>query len=406
VNSRERPDICLAGDIGGTKTNLAIFASDMGLVPQAEGTFKSAEYPSLEAIVAEFLSALPVLQGTLCTTLGRAASLRLRTGQTEAVAVTASEAVLPVPALGAGRRPGSEAERADTGVAPLQASVPGAIDRAVFGVAGPVVDGQSTATNLPWVLGEAALQEALGLRKVKLLNDLEATAYGVPHLAPADLFTLNDASPRSGTKAVIAPGTGLGEAILLYHDGKYQVIPSEGGHTDFGPTNLFELRLLRYMMGKYGHVSYERICSGKGIPNIYAYLKKQGFAEELPGMARALRKAEDPTPIIVEKAMAGECELSIAALNAFVSILGAEAGNLALKVMATGGIYLGGGIPPKILSKLKDGTFMAAFVNKGRFAEMLAQIPVAVILNDRTALLGAASYGLGLQTRSVAIPGA
>jgi glucokinase len=143
-------------------------------------------------------------------------------------------------------------------------------------------------------------------------------------------------------------------------------------------------------------VSYERIASGSGLPNIYAFLKKQGFAPELPEMKKALRKAADPTPIIVQTAMAGECELSIATLNTFVSILGAEAGNLALKVMATGGIYLGGGIPPKILTKLTDGTFMAAFVNKGRFAEMLAKIPVYVILNDRTALLGAAAYGLGL----------
>jgi glucokinase len=182
----------------------------------------------------------------------------------------------------------------------------------------------------------------------------------------------------------------------MYSSERYHVIPSEGGHTDFAPTNLFEIRLLRHLMGKYGHVSYERVCSGKGIPNIYAYLKKNRFAEESPAMAKALRKAHDPTPLIVQKAMAGECELSIATLNAFVSILGAEAGNLALKVMATGGVYLGGGIPPKILPKLKDGTFMASFVNKGRFAEVLAQIPIAVILNEETALLGAACYGLGL----------
>jgi glucokinase len=225
---------------------------------------------------------------------------------------------------------------------------------------------------------------------------LEATAYGVPHLPSEDLFLLNDAPPQSGTKAVLAPGTGLGEAILFQRGDKYHAIPSEGGHTDFGPTNLFEIELLRYLMGKFGHVSYERICSGKGLPNIYEYLKENRFAEESPEMAEALRQAADPTPVIVQKAMAGECELSIATLNAFVSILGAEAGNLALKVMATGGVYLGGGIPPRILSKLKDGTFMAAFVNKGRFAEMLAGIPVYVILNPETALLGAACYGLGL----------
>jgi glucokinase len=319
----------LAGDIGGTKTNLALYALDGGLPPKFQATFRSADYPSLEAVVQEFL--------------------------------------------------------AETAVT---------VERAVFGVAGPVVDGQSTTTNMPWEISEAALQQTLGLREAKLLNDLEATAYGVPHLAPDDLATLNEASPQSGTKVVIAPGTGLGEAVLFFREGHYHVLASEGGHADFGPKSLLEIRLLRYLMGKFGHVSYERVCSGRGMPNIYAFLKKNRFAEESPGMKKALRKAADPTPLIVQKAMAGECELSIATLNTFVSILGAEAGNLALKVMAMGGVYLGGGIPPKILSKLKDGTFMASFVNKGRFAEMLAQIPVYVILNERTALLGAATYGL------------
>ena len=323
----------LAGDIGGTKTNLAVYAAEGGLpaAPVAQGTFKSAEYPSLEAVVEEFLAGAGV-----------------------------------------------------------------AVERAVFGVAGPVVHGHSTATNLPWVIREETLEQVLGLREATLLNDLEATAYGVTHLPASDLALLNEATPRSGTKVVVAPGTGLGEAVLFYRDGKYYPQASEGGHADFGPTNLLELRLLRHLMGKFGHVSYERICSGQGIPSIYAFLKKNRFAEELPEMKKALRKAADPTPIIVEKAMAGECELSIATLNTFVSILGAEASNLTLKVMATGGVYLGGGIPPKILTKLKDGTFMASFVNKGRFAEMLAQVPVYVILNDRTAVLGAACYGLGM----------
>ena len=321
----------LAGDIGGTKTNLAVYTPEGGLSPVAQGTFKSADYSSLKAVVEEFV--------------------------------------------------------AKAGVA---------VDRAVFGVAGPVVDGHSTATNLPWVSREETLREARGVEEVTLLNDLEATAYGVPNLPESDLALLNEATPRSGTKVVVAPGTGLGEAVLFYRDGKYYPQASEGGHADFGPTNLLELRLLRHLMGKFGHVSYERICSGQGIPNIYAFLKKNRLAEELPGMKKALREAADPTPIIVEKAMAGECELSIATLNTFVSILGAEASNLTLKVMATGGVYLGGGIPPKILPKLKDGTFMASFVNKGRFAEMLARVPVYVILNDKTALLGAACFGLGV----------
>jgi glucokinase len=324
-------DMLLAGDIGGTKTRLALYSADGGPRPKVQVTFKSADYGSLESVVAEFL-----------------------------------------------------------------AGVGATVKRAVFGVAGPVVEGECRATNLPWIINETSVREAFGLRQAKLLNDLEATAYGVPNLSPADLALLNDASPRSGTKVVVAPGTGLGEAVLFYRDEHYHVLPSEGGHTDFAPSNLFEIRLLRYLMGKFGHVSYERVCSGSGMPNVYAFLKKQGFAPELPEMKKALKETEDPTPIIVAKAMAGECELSIATLNAFVSILGSEAGNLTLKVMATGGVYLGGGIPPKILPKLKDGTFMAAFVNKGRFAEMLAQVPVYVILNEETALFGAACYGLGL----------
>jgi glucokinase len=321
----------LAGDIGGTKTNLALYAADTGLNPQFKATFKSAHYDSLSAVIAEFLN-----------------------------------------------------------------KVDAPVERAVFGVAGPVVAGKSHITNLPWEISEADLRTAMGFQQVKLLNDLEATAYGVLHLADEDLFPLNDAPPRSGTKAVIAPGTGLGEAILFYQEGRYHVIPSEGGHADFGPKTLFEMRLLRYLMGKFGTVSYERVCSGSGIPNIYAFFKKQKFAPEIPEMKKVLKQAADPTPVIVQKAISAECELSIATLNTFVSVLGAEASNLALKVMAVGGIYLGGGIPPKILSKLKDGTFMAAFVNKGRFAEMLGQLPVYVILNDQTALLGTASYGLSL----------
>jgi len=322
----------LAGDVGGTKTNLALYAAETGLEPQHQSTFKSAKYPSLKAVIAEFLS--------------------------------------------------------DTKTT---------IERAVVGVAGPVVNGESTTTNLPWTIAEQSLREALDLEQVKLLNDLEATGYGVLHLQPDDLHVLNDVEPRSGTKAVIAPGTGLGEAVLFYQRGHYHVIPSEGGHTDFGPTNLFQIELLRYLLGKFNHVSYERICSGMGLPLIYQYLKDNRYALELPQVAKALRKADDPTPVIVEHAMSGECELCMAALDTFVSTLGAEAGNLALKVMAIGGIYLGGGIPPRILSKLKDGTFMAAFVHKGRFADTLAQIPVYVILNPRTALLGAAAYGLELE---------
>ena len=321
----------LAGDVGGTKTNLALYSTDGDLVPEVQKTFASAGYPSLEAVAIEFL--------------------------------------------------------AETGAT---------VERAVVGVAGPVVEGKCAVTNLPWTMDEEVLKRELGLVEAKLLNDLEATAYGVPHLEAEDLFVLNDAPARSGTKAVIAPGTGLGEAILFFKDGRYHVLPSEGGHVDFGPNSLFEIELLRYLMGKFAHVSYERVCSGLGLPFIYEYLRDNRYAPELPSVAQALREAADPTPVLVRAAMSGECELCIAALNTFVSVLGAEAGNLALKVMATGGIYVGGGIPPRILPKLRDGTFMAAFVNKGRFADTLSHVPVYVVLNPKTALLGAAWYGFDL----------
>ncbi len=318
----------LAGDVGGTKTNLALYSTDGDLLPEVQKTYSSTAYPSLEAVVSEFL--------------------------------------------------------AETGAS---------AERAVIGVAGPVVEGKCGGTNLPWTMDEERLKRELGIPDAKLLNDLEATAYGVPHLDPEDLFVLNDVPARSGTKAVIAPGTGLGEAILFYREGRYDVLPSEGGHTDFGPNNLFEIELLRYLLGKFAHVSYERICSGIGLPFIYGYLRDNRYAQENPSVDQALQEAKDPKQVIVRAAMAGECELCIAALNSFVSILGAEAGNLTLKVMATGGVYVGGGIPPRILPKLRDGTFMASFVNKGRFADTLSRVPVYVILNPKTALLGAAWYG-------------
>ncbi len=327
----------LTGDIGGTKTHLAIFSTDAEPKLEKETIFKSADYDSLEKIALEFL--------------------------------------------------------AETGVE---------INIAVFGVAGPVVNGQSKVTNLPWLISEANLSSALHLsiEVVKLLNDLEAIAYAIPHLASNDLTILNrDQCDTSlgGHKAIIAPGTGLGEAILFHHNDQYDVLPSEGGHTDFAPTNSVQVGLLRYLLDKYNHVSYERVCSGGlGIPNIHAYLTEVRTVEEAPQVAAAVRQATDPTPIIIQAGLTNECELCRATLNIFVSILGAEAGNLALKVMATGGIYLGGGIPRRIISKLKDGTFMAAFVNKGRFAEILARIPIYVILNENPGLLGSAHYGLRL----------
>jgi glucokinase len=322
----------LVGDIGGTKTDLALCMGKPQ--PETQATFRSDDFASLEDVIQTFLSHQNVT-----------------------------------------------------------------IHRAIFGVAGPVIDGQSKVTNLPWRISEAKLRDFLQIPVAKLLNDLEAIGYAIPHLTEQDLAPLNEQMElvAGRNKAVIAPGTGLGEGILFYHHGAYHVVASEGGHTDFAPTNPLQIELLRYLLNKFDHVSYERVCSGAlGIPNIYSYLKESKTVAESSEVAEALRQANDPTPIIVNNALKGDCNLCAATLDVFVSILGAEAGNLALKAMATGGIYLGGGIPPKILPKLKNGAFMKAFVKKGRFADTLARIPIYVILNEKPALLGAAYYGLAL----------
>ncbi len=325
----------LAGDIGGTKTVLAIYSPEQGAhEPLVEQTYPSARYASLEAIVTEFLAVTDY-----------------------------------------------------------------AVERASFDVAGPVVAGRAAITNLPWVIDEQVLQETFGFEMVKLFNDLEAIAYAVPFMHPDELETLNEgrAAP-GGTIAVIAPGTGLGEAFLTWDGAHYHAHASEGGHADFAPTNGLEMAMLDYLHIRYDHVSYERICSGMGLPNIYAFLKDTGRAEEPDWLAAALAEATDPTPIIVTAALdeSRACEICKLTLNTFVSVLGAEAGNLALKVLATGGVYLGGGIPPRILPQLKSKRFLKAFLRKGRLSHVLAPMPVQVILNPRAALLGAASYGLGL----------
>jgi glucokinase len=325
----------LAGDIGGTKTNLGIYSLEKGArEPLAESTFPSPKYPNLETLAREFLD-------------------------TEDVTV----------------------------------------DSASFGVAGPVIKGQAKTTNLPWVIDEVQLRKKLHLNSVRLLNDLEAIAYGVPIVGPEDLHTLNEGvAILGGTLAIIAPGTGLGEAFLTWNRMRYQAHASEGGHADFGPTSPIELDLLQYLHDKFGHVSYERICSGQGLPNIYAFLKDRGYAVEQDWLAEQLGAGDDPTPVIVNAALDKErpCELCIATIRIFVSVLGAEAGNLALKVLATGGVYLGGGIPPRIIPALEDKDFMESFTGKGRFSELLSRIPVHVIMNPKIALIGAAYYGLEL----------
>lgn len=275
------------------------------------------------------------------------------------------------------------------------------VRRAVLGVAGPVVKGRSRLTNLPWVLEETKLQKTLNIPRVRLINDLEALACAVTFLGPQDIQTINRGTPHTdGAIAVLAPGTGLGESYLTSGDpgpgNVYRVHPSEGGHCDFGPRNPLENELLRHLQKHLHHVSYERVCSGQGIFDIYAFLKKTGRGTEPAWLAKELAEADDPVPVIVKAAMMNipPCRLCLKTLNVFTSILGAEAGNLALKVMATKGVFLGGGIPPAILPLLKSGPFLGAFKNKGRMSELLSRVPVHVIMNPRAALLGAAAVGL------------
>lgn len=318
----------LAGDIGGTKTVLAVYAEDavdFDHEPLFEAVFPSSDFNSLEAIVQEFLK-----DGTI------------------------------------------------------------KLSGACFGVAGPVVDGRAEVTNLDWVIDADAIAETLGVA-THLLNDLEAIANAVPHLEAGDLFVLNEGSPSpQGAIGVIAPGTGLGEAFLVWDGQRYESYPSEGGHAAFAPTCSRQVELLTYWLSRMTHVSYERLCSGLGIPNIYRFLLDSGDYEEPAWLREALAAAADPTPLIVMAAVEGTADICIETLNLFMEILGGEAANLALKVLATGGIYIGGGIPPRILPQLEASRFMEVFCSKGRFSEMMATMPVYVIRNPKVALYGAA----------------
>lgn len=322
----------LVGDLGGTNTRLAIVSPDGGARRWvARADFHSREHASLEELVRAFLS------------------------QTD----------LPVA-------------------------------RATFGVAGPVVAGRASITNLPWVIDAARLQLACHLSSVTLVNDVQALANALPVLGAEDLHALNPGEPvRGGAMAVIAPGTGLGEAFATWEGGRYRAHPSEGGHTDFAPRDRLQAGLLTYLHSKVEHVSYERVCSGPGIPYIYACLKEGGVAEEPRGLAEQLQAASDPAPVIVAAALQESAPaLCRMTMEIFIAVLGAEAGNLALKVLATGGVYLGGGIPRRILPLLAGEQFMMAFQRKGRLTQLLAHVPVHVIVNPDAGLFGAAAYAL------------
>ncbi len=323
----------LVADIGGTKTDVAVLAP--GSSPRkflARHRFHSADYRRLASIAREFMSQLD---------------------------------------------------------AP--------VTHACFDVAGPVVDGRAHLTNLPWDVNAQVLREDLGLEDIWVINDLEAIARAVPLLQRDDLHPLNPGTPSEhGAIAVIAPGTGLGEAFLVWDGAAYCAHPSEGGHADFAPTTTSQADLLRYLQQRFGHVSYELVCSGRGIPHLYEFWRDSRAAPESAELAAKLWSAVDRTPLIVEGAMREGVPDPLCAmtLEAFATVLGAEAGNLALKVLATGGVFVGGGIAPRILPLLGDGHFVLAFQSKGRFAELLSRIPIHVITVADVALIGAASYGL------------
>jgi len=322
-------DLVLAGDVGGTKTNLALFSvHGEKLHSETQRSFPSKRYSGLVPVLKEFLSTAEYK-----------------------------------------------------------------IDGACFGIAGPVVEGIVKTPNLAWIVDSAELHRALKLESVALLNDLEATAYGIFTLEQDEFCTLNEGTVfHSGNKALIAAGTGLGQSIL-YDDGcHFRPLASEAGHADFAPRNDLEIDLLRYLIERFQHVSYERVLSGPGLMNIYRFLKESRAVEEPKWLAERFASGEDPAAVVSKAALANEAEICVKALDMFVSVYGAESGNLALRAKSVRGLYVGGGIAPKILPKLKDGTFMRAFGDKGRYTDLLAATPVQVILNDKAGLRGAAYY--------------
>jgi len=323
----------LASDIGASKSDLAIYSWERGIgAPLAQAVLRTADFPSLANLSQAFL------------------------GQTRLIC-----------------------------------------DGAIFAVAGPVIDGRVTASvsHLPWPVDRQQLQNALQLPTVQLINDLEAAAWAIPRLTVDDYYTLNAGRPEAhGALAVIAPGTGLGEAFLVWDGEKYRPFASEGGHASFAPTTPEEVELLRYLQKRHRHVSYELVCSGMGIPNIYAFIKESGWAPEPAWLEDKLEQSADPTPVIVEAALsATPCPICLATLKRFIAILAGKAGDLALQVAATGGVYLAGGIPPRLLPLLKQEKrdFLQAFRNKGIMAEVLEKVPIHVITNPHCVRMGAAS---------------
>ena len=320
----------LAGDIGGTKTNLALFelVGDT-LTMQVQQQFSSREFSSLNEVIIAFEK---------------------------------------------------------------ETSMP-SIDAACFGIAGPVIEERCHTTNLPWVITSSELQEYLGTNKVRLLNDLEATAYGMLYLPEDEFIDLNPTGrTMHGNRAVIAAGTGLGEAMLYYDGTDYHPIGSEGGHGDFAPVTEEQDALLKWLRNRYPeHVSYERILSGPGIYTLYEFLHESSFASQPASMIN-IPKDKDRSAMVTECALTQNDFWCMEALRLFTEIYAAEAGNLALKTMSLGGVYIGGGIAPKILPIITNKHFMDGFASKGRFEELLRGMQVKIALNPETALLGAAHF--------------
>jgi glucokinase len=319
----------LAGDIGGTNARLAYFQSQNGrLHLVSERVFPSREHPEFGEIVGKFLHE-------------------------------------------SGTRP----------------------QAACFGIAGPVRNGRVETSNLPWVIEQSRLADEFQFPATLLINDLEAIAWGIGALGPADLVSLNQVSgPVAGNQAVVAPGTGLGEAGLFWDGNRHHVFACEGGHTDFAPQGELQIDLLKYLTGRFGHVSYERILAGPGLVNVYEFLRDTGREKESTTVADQM-KAGDRAAAISRAALAGTDALAEKALDLFITVYGAEASNLGLKAMATGGLFLAGGISPKILAKLKGPCFMKAFLEKGRMRPLVEAMPVHVVTNEKVGLLGAARCG-------------
>lgn len=332
--------IILAADIGATKTNLGLYNLEGGLrSPMKEATYSSPQFKNFELILEDFIARDDNLE----------------------------------------------------------------IDIACFGVPGPVEGNQASTTNLPWLIESERIERMFRIKRVMLVNDLAATAISIPQLNSEELFTIQKGTYREkGNIAVIAPGTGLGEAFLITSPyGERIAQGSEGGHADFAPVDRVQQDLLSHLQERIGHVSYENVCSGRGLPNIYDFLLEHDMAAEPDWLKERLDGCGDPVPEIVRAAIkhGEECEICDHCIRLFVAILGAEAGNLAIRTMATGGIYIGGGIVPRIINILDSHHFLKFFLNKGRVAGLLANIPVQVIMNPKAAMIGAASHAISALTQ-------